>query len=284
MSITGAADADGGEPTKVGVAITDVVSGMLGAVSVLAALVGRERGGPGAAGQRIDVSLLGATLASLVNQAQNAFVGGAAPGRQGNAHPNIVPYETFATSDGEIAVAVGSERQWPRFCEAVGLAGAAGRPPIRDERRSGRAPGRVAPDPRRSPADALDRVVAGRAGRRGDPGRDDPRHRRGIRLAGGGRARDDRRDGAPGLGRDPPGRGARSSCRRRPRRSGRHRRCWARGPARSSRSSATTRRRSPGCGRPASSERTPPTAPITSTASPGPPSRPGTSTRTPRPA
>jgi len=121
MSITGAADADGGEPTKVGVAITDVVSGMLGAVSVLAALVGQERAGPGAPGQRIDVSLLGATLASLVNQAQNAFVRGTAPGRQGNAHPNIVPYETFATADGKIAVAVGSERQWLRFCEAVGL-------------------------------------------------------------------------------------------------------------------------------------------------------------------
>ena len=65
--------------------------------------------------------MFGSTLASLVNQAQNAFVGGTAPGRQGNAHPNIVPYETFATADGEIAVAVGSERQWPRFCEALGL-------------------------------------------------------------------------------------------------------------------------------------------------------------------
>ncbi len=121
MSITGASDAEGGEPTKVGVAISDVVSGMLGAVSVLAALVGRERAGQGAAGQRIDVSLLGSTLASLVNQAQNGFVRGTAPGRQGNAHPNIVPYETFRTADGEIAVAVGSERQWPRFCEALGL-------------------------------------------------------------------------------------------------------------------------------------------------------------------
>ena len=67
------------------------------------------------------MSLLGSTLASLVNQAQNAFVSGAAPGRRGNAHPNIVPYETFRTADGEIAVAVGSERQWPRFCEALGL-------------------------------------------------------------------------------------------------------------------------------------------------------------------
>ncbi len=126
MSITGASDADGGGPSKVGVAISDVVSGMLGAVSVLAALVGRERAGgtsdPVGGGQRIDVSLLGSTLASLVNQAQNAFVTGAAPSRRGNAHPNIVPYETFATADGEIAVAVGSERQWPRFCEALGLA------------------------------------------------------------------------------------------------------------------------------------------------------------------
>ena len=129
MSITGHADADGGGPTKVGVAISDVVSGMLGAVSVLAALVGRERAGSaGGSGQRIDVSLLGSTLASLVNQAQNAFVSGAAPGRRGNAHPNIVPYETFRTADGEIAVAVGSERQWPRFCEAVGLPDLAGDP------------------------------------------------------------------------------------------------------------------------------------------------------------
>ena len=130
MSITGAPDADGGEPTKVGVAISDVVTGMLGAVSILAALLGRERDvGPAVGqGQRIDISLLGATLASLVNQAQNAFVGGAPPGRLGNAHPNIVPYETFATADGAIAVAVGSERQWPRFCEALGLPGLAADP------------------------------------------------------------------------------------------------------------------------------------------------------------
>jgi crotonobetainyl-CoA:carnitine CoA-transferase CaiB-like acyl-CoA transferase len=57
----------------------------------------------------------------LVNQAQNAFVTGRSPGRHGNAHPNIVPYETFATADGAIAVGVGSEHQWPRFCEAIGL-------------------------------------------------------------------------------------------------------------------------------------------------------------------
>jgi crotonobetainyl-CoA:carnitine CoA-transferase CaiB-like acyl-CoA transferase len=68
------------------------------------------------------VSLLSSTLAVLVNQAQNAFVSGTSPGRRGNAHPNIVPYETFATADGEIAVAVGSERQWARFCRTLDLA------------------------------------------------------------------------------------------------------------------------------------------------------------------
>ncbi len=127
MSITGAPDAEGGGPTKVGVAISDVVSGMLGAVSVLAGLIARGRANVPAdgAGQRVDISLLGATLASLVNQAQNAFTTGIAPSRLGNAHPNIVPYETFDTADGAIAVAVGSERQWPRFCQAVGLPGLA---------------------------------------------------------------------------------------------------------------------------------------------------------------
>ena len=120
MSITGDADADGGHPTKVGVAISDVVAGLYATVGILAALLSRGAHGP-VRGQRIDVSLLASTLAVLVNQAQNAFTTGSSPGRRGNAHPNIVPYETFATSDGEIAVAVGSERQWPRFCAAIGV-------------------------------------------------------------------------------------------------------------------------------------------------------------------
>jgi crotonobetainyl-CoA:carnitine CoA-transferase CaiB-like acyl-CoA transferase len=123
MSITGQADEVGGRPTKVGVAISDVVTGLQGAVAVLAAVSGGHRAASpaNASGQRIDVSILASTLAILVNQAQNAFVTGVSPVRRGNAHPNIVPYETFATADGEIAVAVGSERQWPRFCEALGL-------------------------------------------------------------------------------------------------------------------------------------------------------------------
>jgi len=92
------------------------VTGLHAAIGILAALLARAD-----IGQRVDVSLLGSTLAILVNQAQNAFVTGRSPRRRGNAHPNIVPYETFATADGELAVAVGSERQWPRFCEALGL-------------------------------------------------------------------------------------------------------------------------------------------------------------------
>jgi crotonobetainyl-CoA:carnitine CoA-transferase CaiB-like acyl-CoA transferase len=114
MSVTGFPAEGGGEPTKLGVAITDIVTGLLGAVGVLAAL----RSG---VGQRIDVSLLESTLAMLINQAHNAFATGKQPTRLGNAHPNIVPYETFATADGEIAVAVGSERQWPKLCEELDL-------------------------------------------------------------------------------------------------------------------------------------------------------------------
>jgi crotonobetainyl-CoA:carnitine CoA-transferase CaiB-like acyl-CoA transferase len=131
MSITGEPD---GRPMKVGVAISDVVSGLFGAVSLIAALLGRERsrsgesrattgvpGGSQVGGQRIDVSLLQSTLAALVNQAQNALVTGVQPRRRGNAHPSIVPYETFATADGEIAIGVGSERQWARLGPAIGL-------------------------------------------------------------------------------------------------------------------------------------------------------------------
>ena len=131
MSITGSSDDDGGGPTKVGVAIADVATGLQAAVAILAALVGRDAGrrlDSGTHGQRIDVSLLDSTLAVLVNQAQNAFVGGVSPGRLGNAHPNIVPYQAFETADGAIAVAVGSERQWPRFCRALGLPALADEP------------------------------------------------------------------------------------------------------------------------------------------------------------
>jgi formyl-CoA transferase len=118
MSMTGRADEAGGEPTKVGVAIADLTTAMLGTVAILAALRQREETG---IGQRIDIDLLSATISWFINQAANLLVGGVVPGRMGNLHPNITPYETFSTADGTIAVAVGSERQWVRFCGAIGL-------------------------------------------------------------------------------------------------------------------------------------------------------------------
>jgi crotonobetainyl-CoA:carnitine CoA-transferase CaiB-like acyl-CoA transferase len=122
MSITGFPDDEGGQPAKVGVAVSDLATGLFGAVGVLSALIARDRtglAGGGQGGQRVDVSIFESTLALLINQAQNLFVSGHSPGRRGNAHPNIVPYETFATSDGQLAVGAGSERQWRRLCEAL---------------------------------------------------------------------------------------------------------------------------------------------------------------------
>ncbi len=153
MSITGQPDDDGGRPTKVGVAIADVVTGLFGAVGVLASLV--VRNGAGQAGRRVDVSILESTLAVLVNQAQNAFVSGRAPGRRGNAHPNIVPYETFATADGEIVVAAGSERQWARLCDALVVQ------ELRDDPRFATNGGRV------EHRDTLRTLLAGRFASRG---------------------------------------------------------------------------------------------------------------------
>ena len=127
MSITGSPDDEGGEPTKVGVAIADLATGMLGATAVLAALHARDRRDSVTAGrgQRIDLSLFESTLAWLANQATSMLLTGVVPGRLGNRHPSITPYETFPTSDGVIAVAVGSEAQWPRLCAALGLGGLA---------------------------------------------------------------------------------------------------------------------------------------------------------------
>jgi glutaryl-CoA transferase len=168
MSITGPSDANGGSPTKVGVAISDVAAGLFGAVAVLGALVGRERevdDGQGGRSRRIDVSILESTLAILVNQAQNAFVTGRAPGRRGNSHPNIVPYETFPTADGEIAVAAASERQWGRLCEALDVAALAEDPRFatngaRVEQREELRPLLVARFATRSSGDWLERLDA----------------------------------------------------------------------------------------------------------------------------
>ena len=173
MSITGAPDDDGGRPTKVGVAISDVVTGLFGAVS----RAGGPRLGRGAGpdrtgrGQRIDVSLLESTLAVLVNQAQNAFVSGRAPGRLGNAHPNLVPYETFRTADGEIAVGRGQRAPVAAPVRGPRAPGARRGPALRHQRRPRGPPRRAAPHPGRAvPRPAHGRVARG-SRRRGDPRR-----------------------------------------------------------------------------------------------------------------
>ena len=116
MSITGAPE---GPPFRLGVAIADIVSGMFAAQGIAMALLARARTGRG---QRVDVGMLDATAALLTYQAGIYFATGATPGRLGNRHPTIVPYETFPASDGEFVVAVGNDEQWRRFCLVVGAA------------------------------------------------------------------------------------------------------------------------------------------------------------------
>lgn len=119
MSVTGEPDDEaGGGPMKVGVAIVDIFTGMYAATAVLAALVARQRTG---VGQYIDLALLDVQVATLANQATNYLVSGRSPGRLGNAHPNIVPYQAFATSDSHIILAVGNDEQFRKFCQVAGV-------------------------------------------------------------------------------------------------------------------------------------------------------------------
>jgi CoA:oxalate CoA-transferase len=112
MSLTGAED---GSPYKVGVALVDVLAGLHAATAILAGLKGGE-------GARIEVPLLDSALAGLVNVAQNALVTGAEPARYGNAHPNIVPYQTFETASGQVAVAAANDGLFRALCKALDLA------------------------------------------------------------------------------------------------------------------------------------------------------------------
>ena len=116
MSITGPAD---GEPSKVGVAIIDLVAGLMLGKSIAAALFAREKLG---VGQKIDTSLLEAEVACLINVGSNYLVEGNIPRRWGNAHPSIVPYQSFRTEDGYLVIGVASEGIWRRFCQAIGRA------------------------------------------------------------------------------------------------------------------------------------------------------------------
>jgi crotonobetainyl-CoA:carnitine CoA-transferase CaiB-like acyl-CoA transferase len=114
MSITGAPD---GEPQKVGVALVDVLAGLFASLGIMAALRDRDRTGRG---QRVEVNLLSSLLAALVNQASGYTIAGALPGRMGNAHPSISPYELYETGAGDLVLAVGNDRQFAALCEVIG--------------------------------------------------------------------------------------------------------------------------------------------------------------------
>ncbi len=117
MSITGERDdLPGGGPQKAGVAVTDVITGMYATVAILGALYERKRSGKG---QYIDLALLDSHIAMLANQNLNYMTSGIPPKRYGNAHPNIVPYQAFAASDGHLIVAVGNNNQFKAFCKVI---------------------------------------------------------------------------------------------------------------------------------------------------------------------
>ncbi|WP_428851468.1 CaiB/BaiF CoA transferase family protein [Imbroritus primus] len=135
MSITGERDAlPGGGPQKAGIAISDLMTGMYATIGVLAALAHRDRTGEG---QYIDMALLDVQVAMLANMNTNYLASGQAPGRWGNAHPNIVPYQAFRTADSWIILAVGNDGQFRKFAQAAGA------PELADDPRFATNPERV---------------------------------------------------------------------------------------------------------------------------------------------
>ncbi len=122
MSLTGEPD---GRPLKVGVGIADVMCGMYATVGILAALRHRDQTGQG---QYVELALVDAQIAWMINEGVNYLTSGQLPQRRGNAHPNIVPYDSFATADGHVVIAVGNDTQFRRFCAALGLEGLADDP------------------------------------------------------------------------------------------------------------------------------------------------------------
>ncbi|MBL7252683.1 CaiB/BaiF CoA transferase family protein [Alloalcanivorax marinus] len=118
MSLTGHAEGEpGAGPMKVGVALTDITTGLYATIAVLAALSHRDRTGEG---QHLDMALFDVQMACLANQAMNYLTTGQSPRRFGNAHPNIVPYQDFPTADGDMILTVGNDDQFARFCEVAG--------------------------------------------------------------------------------------------------------------------------------------------------------------------
>lgn len=118
MSLTGRAEGEeGAGPMKVGVAVTDILTGLYAAVGVLAALNHREQSG---IGQHVNLALLDVQVACLANQAMNFLTSGVLPRRLGNSHPNIVPYQDFPSADGDFVLTVGNDSQFRKFCEVAG--------------------------------------------------------------------------------------------------------------------------------------------------------------------
>jgi len=117
MSITGNED---GPPTKVGIAVVDILTGLHACIGILAALATRRESGQG---QRVEVNLLSSLIASLINQGSAYANTGLVPQAMGNRHPSVVPYETFRTADGVLAIAVGNDSQFRRLCVLLGLPG-----------------------------------------------------------------------------------------------------------------------------------------------------------------
>jgi crotonobetainyl-CoA:carnitine CoA-transferase CaiB-like acyl-CoA transferase len=148
MSITGEPD---GEPQKVGVALVDVLAGLYSTVGILAALEHRRATGEG---QRVEVELLSALLAGLVNQGSAYTLAGVVASRMGNQHPSIAPYELLRCADGELVLAVGTDRQFAALCEVLGA------PELADDARFATNPARV--EHRRALRQALERLLAER--------------------------------------------------------------------------------------------------------------------------
>ena len=148
MAITGEPE---GEPLKVGVAVVDVLAGYAAATAILAALLARGQTGRG---ERVEISLLDTALSALVNVAESALLTGAEPSRLGNAHPNIVPYQTFAAADGAVAVAAANDGLYQRLCGAIE------RPDLAADERFQTNPGRV--EHRDELVAELTKVFAGR--------------------------------------------------------------------------------------------------------------------------
>ena len=199
MSVTGQPDgAPGAGPMRVGVAVADLMAGMYALSAVLAALHHRERTGEG---QYIDLALFDVQAAFLANQAMNALIGGAAPGRIGNRHPNIVPYQCFAVSDGDLVVAVGTDPQFARLCALARAARSRSGPALRHQR-CPRPPPRASD--RHTHADlprAGTQGMARRARASADSVRADQYHRRGVRRSADPRPRHAHRTPSP-VGRD----------------------------------------------------------------------------------